>query len=247
MMIRRLVCVFLLAALAGAQELKTATGHRMQYYLSLPRGWTAGRSWPVVVSIESANREFQSNAAEFAKARGERPFIIVVPLVLTGGGPRFREVPSYRYSDAVWAEIERVDAFAFDEAGIAAMIADVKRLYGGEDRYFLTGWEAGGHTVWAMMFRHPEQMRGVAPVSTNYLGRWMTPESFSSSPARTALPVKVFQSSQVPSKYFAQQTVTAMELAKAHGFANLSTSQVDKPHGALAEEVMSFFAQVAGR
>ena len=27
---------------------------------------------------------------------------------------------------------------------------------------FLTGWEAGGHTVWALALRHPDRWRGVA-------------------------------------------------------------------------------------
>jgi hypothetical protein len=37
-------------------QLKTASSHPIQYYLSLPEGWTAGKRWPVVVVIESAER-----------------------------------------------------------------------------------------------------------------------------------------------------------------------------------------------
>jgi dienelactone hydrolase len=91
------------------------------------------------------------------------PFLIVAPLVVTKGGANVRGVPSYHYCDAVWSEIERVGPIRFDAEGIAAVVADVKRLYVGEDRYFLTGWEAGGHTVWAMLFQYPEQWRAVAP------------------------------------------------------------------------------------
>ena len=39
-------------------QLKTASTHPIQYYLSLPEGWTAEKKWPVVVVIESADREF---------------------------------------------------------------------------------------------------------------------------------------------------------------------------------------------
>ncbi len=39
-------------------QLKTASSHPIQYYLSLPEGWVAGKKWPVVVVIESADREF---------------------------------------------------------------------------------------------------------------------------------------------------------------------------------------------
>jgi poly(3-hydroxybutyrate) depolymerase len=243
-MVRQFAVALLFLTSIHAQEFKTATSHPMQYYLSLPDGWSAAKKWPVVVAIESANRDFQATAAEFARARGKMPFIIVAPLVVTGGGAGYRSVPAYKYTDAVWNEIDRAGPFHFDEAGIAAVMADVQRLYGGEERYFLTGWEAGGHTLWAMLFQHPERLRAVAPVSTNYLGRWMTPESFSSSPARAQLPIRVIQSAKLPAQFLAQQTANAIELAKSHGFGNVSLVKVDKPHGPMADEVMHFFASV---
>jgi dienelactone hydrolase len=242
-MMRRLILMMALTAAVRAQELKTASTHPMKYYLSLPDGWTAGKTWPVAVVIESANREFQTNAAAFARARGKLPFIIVAPMVVTGGGSGFRGVPTYRYTDAVWSQIDREGAFRFDDAGIAAAIADVHRLYGGEERYFLTGWEAGGHTVWAMLFQHPERLRAAAPVSPNYQGRWMTADSFSSAAVREKLPVQVILSAQVSLPFLTQQTGVAIEAAKAHGFANVSVIQVDKPHGALPEEVFRYFGQ----
>jgi poly(3-hydroxybutyrate) depolymerase len=247
MLRRRLMCAMALLGAAYAQELKTATGHAMQYYLSLPQGWTADRKWPVVVAIESANRDFQANAAAFVRARDKMPFIVAVPLVVTNGGAGFRSVATYHYGDPVWGEIDRVGAFRFDEAGIAAAMADVKRLYGGEERYFLTGWEAGGHTVWAMLFQHPEQLRAVAPVSTNYAGRWMTADSFSSSPARVKLPLRVFQSSRVPAPFLVQQTTAAMDLARQHGYGDVTQTVVDKVHGPMADDVLRYFASVSGQ
>jgi hypothetical protein len=95
-----------------------------------------------------------------------------------------------------------------------------------------------------MLYQHPEQLRAVAPVTSNYLGRWMTPESFSRSPARANLPVRVFQSGAVPSPFIAQQTANAIELAKAHGYGQVSLVAVNKPHGPLAEEVMSYFFSI---
>src|SRR6476659_4809034 len=80
-------------------QLKTASTHPIQYYLSLPDGWVAGKKWPVVVVIESADREFSQAATAFAQARGKQPFIIVTPLVVTNGGAGARSVPTYHYSD----------------------------------------------------------------------------------------------------------------------------------------------------
>src|SRR5689334_24510927 len=87
-------------------QLKTASSHPIQYYLSLPEGWVAGKKYPVVVVIESANREFLEATTAFAQARRQQPFIIVTPLVVTNGGTRYREVPTYHYSDQVWARIQ---------------------------------------------------------------------------------------------------------------------------------------------
>jgi hypothetical protein len=38
------------AAVAAPPPLQTATTHPMKYYLSLPKGWSADRIWPVLVA-----------------------------------------------------------------------------------------------------------------------------------------------------------------------------------------------------
>lgn len=47
---------------------------------------------------------------------------------------------------------------------------DVREMYGGEGKFFLTGASAGGHLTFAMLFQHPEKLRGVAPVVSNWTG-----------------------------------------------------------------------------
>jgi hypothetical protein len=64
------------AAISTGAELKTAFNHSMQYYLSLPNGWSAGKQWPVVIVIEDANRQFEAAAARFEAARGDVPCIL---------------------------------------------------------------------------------------------------------------------------------------------------------------------------
>jgi hypothetical protein len=51
----------------------------MRYHLALPAGWTRERTWPVVVVIPDAGREFVPNLQAFVTARGDRPFILVAP------------------------------------------------------------------------------------------------------------------------------------------------------------------------
>src|SRR5438876_12374463 len=100
-LLKSLYCCFLAINCAtlfhGAElpQLKTASSHPIQYYLSLPEGWVAGKKWPVVVVIESADREFLQAATAFAQAREQRPFILVTPLVVTNGGAGYRSVPTY--------------------------------------------------------------------------------------------------------------------------------------------------------
>jgi poly(3-hydroxybutyrate) depolymerase len=219
----------------------------MQYYLSLPREWTAGRKWPIVVVIESANRQFQETLGIFAKARGEMPFILVAPLVTTNGGASYRQAGTYRYSDAVWSQIER-DRCRFDTDGIAAVADDVRRLFGGEERYFLTGWEAGGHTVWSMIFQQPEALRAAAPAVTNYAGRCLE-SGFSTAVSRGDLPVTVFQVASgrdmAPGRFVYLQSQQAMKIAGEHGYRNVSEKLItDKAHSPLADEVLAYFESV---
>ncbi|MEO8130322.1 MAG: hypothetical protein ABJF23_11525 [Bryobacteraceae bacterium] len=246
----RLLAALALLSTCRAEELRTAANHPMQYYVSKPQGWNPARKWPVVVVIESANREFERTLGVFAKARGSMPFLLVVPLVTTNGGANYRQADTYHYSEAVWRQIEQ-DRCKFDRDGIAAVVSDVRKLFGGEDKYFLTGWEAGGHTVWPMIFQHPEALRAAAPAVTNYAGRCMD-SGFSTSAARADLPVTVFQVDAgrdvAPGKFVYIQSQQAMGIAREHGFRKVSEQIVaDQPHGPLADAILAYFATIIAR
>ena len=234
---------------AGQPQLKTASSHPMQYYLSLPEGWTAGKKWPVVVIIESAERNFQNAATVFARSSHRRPFILVTPMVVTNGGSGYRNVPSYRYSDAVWSRIQNSGDFTFDMDGITAIMQDVVKQYGGEDKYFVTGFEAGGHTVWAILFNHPEHLRGAALVIPNYLGRWVDEGKISAYPGRRDLPIRAFIATNdrlaaAGSPIFSQLQ-RAVSLAKANGYQNISQVTVEgKGHEPLADDVLAYFSSL---
>ena len=230
-------------------QLKTASSHPIQYYLSLPEGWVAGKKWPVVVVIESADREFLQATAAFAQARGHQPFILITPLVVTNGGAGYRSVPTYHYSDPVWNRIQNSGQFNFDMDGITAIVKDVVKQYGGADTYFVTGFEAGGHTVWGILFNHPEMTRGAALVCPNYLGRWVDEGHISSVAERTALPIRNFVGTKddgcVPGSPIYTQMQKAMSLADAHGYKNVSLTRVEgKGHERLADEVLGYFSSL---
>ena len=232
-----------------APRLKTASTHPIQYYLSLPEGWVAGKKWPVVVVIESAERDFLQAATAFANERKQRPFILVTPLVVTNGGAGFRSVPTYHYSDSVWATIQSSGQFKFDMDGITAIMQDVVKQYGGEDKYFVTGLEAGGHTVWGILFNHPEGVRGAVLICPNYLGRWVDEGHISSAPERAGLPIRNFVGTKdelcVPGSPIYTQLQKATSLAGSHGYKNVSLMRVEgKGHERMADEVLSYFSSL---
>ncbi|HJZ82135.1 MAG TPA: hypothetical protein VKD91_17375, partial [Pyrinomonadaceae bacterium] len=237
---------------SDAPQLKTASSHPIQYYLSLPEGWVAGKKWPVVVVIESADREFQQAANVFAQARQHRPFILVTPLVVTNGGAGYRSVPTYHYSDAVWDTIQQTGQFNFDMDGLTGIMRDLTKQFGAEDRFFITGFEAGGHTVWGVLFNHPEMVRGAALVCPNYLGRWVDEGRISSAPERAALPIRNFVGTKdelcAPGHPIYTQMQKATSVAEAHGYKNVSLTQVEgKGHERLADEVLAYFSSLLQR
>lgn len=239
----------MLAHASEPPQLKTASTHPIQYYLSLPDGWLEGKKWPVVVVIDSADREFLQAATDFAQARQQRPFIVVTPLVVTNGGANVRSVPAYHYSDQVWNRIQNSGPFNFDMDGITAIMQDVVKQYGGEDKYFLTGLEAAGHTIFGIVFNHPETVRGAAIVCPNYLGRWVDEARISSAPERSTLPIRIFLGTSdtlcTPGSPIYTQMQKAMTVAEAHGYKNVSLTRVEgKGHERLAGEVLAYFSSL---
>lgn len=251
--------VLLIACLSGGRLLaqqpgtpqriieRTATAHPIHYFVSLPPGWNALRSWPVIVVIPDAEREFRKTAETFAAARGSTPFVIVVPMILGGGGTAQQHKTEFDYPDSVWGIADRVGSCDFDEAGLTAVLDDVRRLYHTDSKFFLTGWEAGGHVVIPQLLRHPERIRAVAVVTPNFQGRCVTPATRRLTDAESQIPVRVFGGDKDPAWASSSPLVTQSarfdSLAKARGFRSVSDSLIrNGGHGALAGDVVKYFA-----
>ncbi len=59
--------------------MRTADGHRMKYWISLPKGWRSDKKWPVLVACDGRLCIFRKRCDSFVKWRKDRPFIIVSP------------------------------------------------------------------------------------------------------------------------------------------------------------------------
>jgi len=251
------VCVAVLAVAASPSATirhEKPAAHPMRYHLALPVGWKADRSWPTLVVIPDAARDFEANLTRFVRARGKRPYILVAPEVLSCGGARTRTPEHYSYTPAEWSALQGGDDFAFEDAGLRAVLDDVRTKWHGEPGAFLTGWEAGGHTVWAQAFRNPERWRGVAPVTTNYQRRGLDSASFSHDPARASLPIQPFRCGAPTGDIAAfmsnigQQLALALGDARAHGFEPRPERVVPGvDHGPLPEVVLAWCDSVRTR
>ena len=227
--------------------LKTAINHPIQYFISLPQGWNKNKKWPVLLVIESADKQYKINAERFINARGNLPFIIVAPFIVTNGSQGQRDPAVFPYSTNTWDRIDKEGVCNFDKDGINQIIKDVQIAYGAEDKYFVTGFEAGNHLLWTLVLQQPEQLYAAAPVAGNFIGRCMDASLFSIHPAREFLPVCSFygEMDEYWTKGFHTQDLNARKLAKDHGYKNITEKEIkNKGHVPLPEEVTTYFASL---
>lgn len=227
--------------------LKTATGHLMQYYVSLPKGWTPTKKWRILVVLEAAEKEYKTNAMRFIEARKDLPFIILAPFIVTNGNAGRRDPAIFPYTKATWDKIETVGNCSFDTEGLQRAINDVQKEYNGEEKILLTGFEAGTHLVWAWIFGHPESIYATVPISGNYIGRCVDEALISKHPSRVSLPIHAM--------YGANDTLwgrkggnfmqweRAKQLAMKNGYANISEEELPTTgHVPVPKEIMRYFA-----
>jgi len=246
-----LVAPLLVGAAAHAQGAaspvvaRTAVGHPMHYLISLPAGWTPDRRWPALVVIPDADRHFDEATRTFAAARGNLPFIIVTPLVLSGGGTAQQHMGDFDYDGAAWTRASRDGNCTFDEDGLTAVIADVRTRYHAEDKFFITGWEAGGHVVLSQVLDHPERWRAAAVATPNFIGRCLAGGAPTHDATTAALPVRVLHGSLDHAAWSVGQPLYSQwlrldSLAQARGFTNVKEVVAPgRDHGPLAQEVFA--------
>ena len=230
-------------------EIKTVSGHPMQYYVARPDGWTPDRKWPIVVAVEAAEKEFKLNAERFARAGHGLPFIIVTPISVSNGNAGHRDPAIYPYSEAVWDRIDKEGVCAFDEQGLARVVQEVREALSGEERVYLTGFEAGAHLVWATVFHHPETLAAAVPVAGNYRGRCVDGSAFSQSPTRATLPIRGLSADGDkafgPAGQVFGQWREARAIALSKGFLNMTEGVVaGKGHVPLPDEVLAYFVSL---
>ena len=185
---------------APAAPLQMASTHPMRYYLSLPKGWSADRAWPVLLAPSAHYGDRGKNLAMFAAERDRRKaeLIIVQPVVINAD--RVEAMTEYR--GAVAGAIKAADAATdgrdevararFDEQGIVAVLKDIRKLYHGEEKVYIAGFSSSTHVAYLMLMNHPELLKGVVINSGGFAGRGVDEAHlpFVNSPERAGIAIK---------------------------------------------------------
>lgn len=197
--------------------LKTAQAVPVKYYLSLPKGWTAKTTWPIVVTLDGSGHDFLGNCRSFVAARGDLPFIIVTPMVSSNG----------RDPD--------------DAKAVLTVVKEVQQSENGQPKFFITGFSAGGHLTWQVIFAQPELLAGAGLAAANFRSRGLG--SFSTSATRLQLPIRGFQGDK--DAYLTalnEQWTDAAKLAAEHGYKELTRTLVPGAgHQAFCSQMLNFF------
>lgn len=235
-----------ITALIGWRRLpkpRIARSHPLRYYLALPARWSPERTWPILVAVDGVNHgHFRWNFLRFQHARHSLPFILISPLVVSNSGrPNFHDYP---YRPEVWAQMQSQSAVRFDAAGVLAIVDEIQQTYRGEPTFYLTGWSAGGHLAWHVIFTHPECLAGAVLVGANYAGRGVT--TISTAPERAQLPIYGLQGDR-DARLMAlnEQWQQATALAAQHGYRNITRALIPHaPHDPFPARVFEALTQM---
>ena len=227
-------------------QLKTAVGHPMQYYISLPNGYTKSKSWPVVFVLEAAEKEFEKNTLRFIDARGDMPFILVAPINTNNGNQGRKDPMVFPYSKETWDYIDKVGDCKFNLEGIHQIMLDIKKEFNGDEKIFITGFEAGTHDLWSVVFNHPEYLKAAAPVAGNFRNRCISSANNSNDELKKNLPIMSFVGEKDeafgPSGILYSQWLDVKKFALSNGFETISETIIPEGgHTPLPQQVLFYF------
>jgi hypothetical protein len=165
-----------LAACRGQEESCSVSSHPLRYYLSVPAA-QPGSDCSILICLAGADADFRRHLRRFVKARGGRPVVLVTPCTFSSANAITGRTLA-PYAEVYEADLIRQVAgglipdvrsrLLWDEAGLVALVGDLRRSFPGQRKIFLTGFSAGGMLAWWMPSRPPDLFAAVAPVCPNF-------------------------------------------------------------------------------
>ncbi len=230
-----------------------STAQDLMAFVSLPRDWKRGKSYPVLVGVEGAGCNFLGYLRGMTGARGSRSAIVVSPMTLSNTN----DLQPARYPAYPKALLERWNGnrIEFDGPGVEAVLAEVRRRFGGEEKVFVTGFSGGGNWCYYKLLHDPGGVRGAAPCCANFAG-YGAQDAPGAGPSGGP-PVHIFTGEKDEHRDFTfgkkdspgiePQTDRAVEALKRLGYARVERTMVKGAgHSALPDQVWKFVDEVTG-
>jgi len=235
------------ALLLGADE------HAIVGWVSLPKGWTKGKSYPVLVDVDGAGCNFLGSLKSFCGLRASRPVIVLAPVTFSNTNELKPETyPCYPPSLVAEWNAKNGKRHEFDGPGVDGLLDVIRRRFGGEEKVFLTGFSGGGQYTYWKLFQQPSKVRGAAPACANFGGAGL--DGAPGAGEGGGPPVRLFTGEKDQYKDHVNdepgieaQTDLAQENLKRLGYTRIERTQVKGAgHDPLPALVWKFVDQVMG-
>jgi hypothetical protein len=204
--------------------------HLMQAYVAVPEGWSPKKTWTMFVGIVGANCMYEREFGQMKEKGARKPYILVVPMTIGNSNQIWSRIPyppavNERYFPTGGAK-QSMQSLEWDELGLLAVLAEIRRRYSGEEQFFLTGYSGGAHPLYWWLQHHPEQLVGACGASANY---WEGTENGAEPPEGGGCPVLIVTGSKDeagPPRVFPQSDQAAKRL-KELGFTRVERRHLD--------------------
>jgi dienelactone hydrolase len=227
-------------------------GHPMVGYVALPEGWKRTARYPVLVAVEGAGCGFAGAARDFARSRGARKFIVLVPCSLSNTNDL--APAKYPYYGREILDAWNARRIEFDLAGLDALLEVVRGRFGGEEPIGITGFSGGGNLCYAFTVRNPSRVRFCAPACPNFGGMGFA----GAQPVEGGgPPVRIFTGEKDEHRFLThgktppgieQQTDAAVEALARLGFTNVRRTMLPGVgHARCAGQVWAVADEFGGR
>ncbi len=220
-------------------------------YVSLPRDWAKGKTYPVLVAVDGRGCGFLGAARTFAAQRGSRGVIVLAPCTLSNTN----KLEAAKYPWYPQSLLDKWDAkrLEFDGPGVDGLLEVIHRRFGGEEKVFLTGFSGGGIYTYYKLLQDPAHVRGAAPACANFGGHGV--QGAAGAGDGGGPPVHMFTGEKDPYRNDVEgqkpgiegQTDLAQENLQRLGYTHVERTMVPgSGHAAMAPLVWKFVDTVLG-
>lgn len=206
--------------------------HPLVGYVSLPKGWSRKKKYPVLITVDGAGSNFLGSGRRFATTRGSRKYIVLAPCTLSNTNQLLPKKYPY-YTEQLLQE-NNGNRIAFDLAGVEKLLDFIDAHLGGNGKIAVTGFSGGGNVCYAMTVVHPERVLFSAPACANFSGMGF---NRAAKPDDGGPPIRIFTGEKDPHRVWTHgkvggvpgidpQTDRAVETLKGLGYTNLTRTML---------------------